>query len=69
VRPYLKKKTLSQRAGGVAQGVGRPEFKSHTAKKKKNQNRAGCGPSPQEAEAGEWRVLGQPGLHSETLCL
>jgi hypothetical protein len=33
-RLYLEKNPSQKRAAGVAQGVG-PEFKSHTAKKKK----------------------------------
>jgi hypothetical protein len=34
MRPYLEKKPLTKRAGGVAQGVG-PEFKPQYHKKKK----------------------------------
>jgi hypothetical protein len=36
MRPYLKKKSLQKRAGGVAQGVD-PEFKPQYCKKKKKE--------------------------------
>jgi hypothetical protein len=40
VRPYLEKKKITKRAGGVAQGVG-PEFKPSTTKQNKTkQNKA-----------------------------
>jgi hypothetical protein len=73
----VKGKNPSQKKpGGVAQGEG-PEFKSQYHKKKKKKKKTkkphmvvvhASNPSTQEIEAGGSQVLGQPGLHRQTLC-